>query len=417
MSNITKPIVLNETFAAKLDALNANLEAQNHLDAHRNTALDLLAADKRASVLTDFDALAELIANNELAEIMDFGDQIAPAWADGETNYTPAFNLVHFEDAILEDQESIPTAIFEMDKVLPFDTVFDEPEAIYYFDGTEGAGTFHIGIGAAYGTGWDTSKSIQFTLAEAPNANDQLVISLSTNNANDPTDGKTWNLYAKGSTTPRDSGTTSNGTGGTSLGSTSAVDAHHTNGRVNAPSRVVYGYGRWSQSAIRQFLNSGAAANAWWSAQNGWDRPPAYAATKDGFLKGLNASILAHVRTCKNVTVACDGDSNVEDTTYDKVFLGSLEQTYISPQFSGKEGAYWEYYKRLLGRSTPAAQGQTYSRLIKYDLGATTTARGRWLRSAHRGNAYHAWHVNSSGYVGNTSAYGGTRCAPCLRIG
>jgi len=449
MSKITKPIVLNETFASKMDtanghastqatnlgtigtnvaaqtaelntklqALNELLEAKNHLDAHRNTALDLLSADARAAVLTDFDTLVELIQNNELSEIMDYGDQIAPAWADGETNYTPAFNLVHFEDAILEDQESIPVAIFEMDKVLPFGTQLDAPEAIYYFAGTEAAGTYHIGIGSAYGDGWAVTKSIQFTLNVAPAEGDQLVISCGENNANDPTNGRTWNLYAKGSTVSKDTGTTSNGTGGTSLGTTSTVNAHTVNGRVNAISRVVYGYGRWSQSGIRQYLNSAAAAGNWWTAQNDWDRPCNYAATKAGFLAGLDAGVASHIRACKNVTVACDADGNAEDVTYDKVFLGSLEQTYINPQFgSGKEGVYWEYYKRLLGRTSPAAQGSTYSRLIKYDL-AAGSAQYRWLRSVHRGHATTAWSVHSSGSVYSSHASSGSRCAPCLRIG
>lgn len=396
--------------------INQQLEQLNHLISHQNAAIDLLASDKRAAMATNIADIAMLCKNGEIMELMDYGDQITMAWADGETNYTPSLNLCHESDELLEDAESIHGAFFEWDKTLPFGTQFDAPEAIYYFDGTEAAGTYHIEIGTAYGDGWSTSKAIQFTLTEAPAADDQLVISCGDNNANDPTNGRTWNVYAKGSTTSKQSGTTSNGTGGTKLGSTSTVSAHNTNGRVNAISRVVYGYNRWSQSGLRQYLNSEAAAGAWWTAQNPWDRPHALAATKNGFLKGYEASVVQHLKPIKVVTVACNADGNTEDVTYDRVFLRSLEQMYVGPYIAGKEGAFWEYYKRLLGRTTPASIGQTYTRLIKYDLVATTSAQTCWCRSATLHNANSAVLVNSSGSVYNANAVYASRCAPSVFI-
>ena len=242
------------------------------------------------------------------------------------------------------------------------------------------------------------------------------MIDCASNADNDPTNGRTWNVYAKGSTTSKQSGTTSDGTGGTKLGSTSAIDGHHTNGRVNAPSRVVYGYNRWSQSGIRQFLNSAAAANAWWTPQNPWDRPHALAATKAGFLAGYDASVVQHFKPIKVVTVACNADSNAEDVTYDKVFLRSLEQMYTAPMAAGKEGVFWEYYKRLLGRTSPAPLWQTYARLIKYDLATPTSAQHCWCRSANLSNAGYAMLVHSSGYVYTGTAVTAHRCAPSVFI-
>lgn len=406
MSEVTKPIVLDET-----------VQALNHLIAHQNAAIDLLASDKRAALVTDVASVAELARNGELLEVMDYGDQIAPEWVDGETHYNPAMNLCHESDEVLEDQETIHGAFFEWDKALPLGVPYDEPEAIYYFDGTEAAGTYYIPISVDYGAGWVAGKAIQFTLTEAPAANDQLVINCGTNYANDPTNGRTWNVYAKGDTTSKQSGMTSNGTSGTNLGATSAVDAQHTNGKVNAPSRVVYGYARWSQSGLRQWLNSWLAAGAWWTAQNPWDRPSAVVATKAGFLAGYAEDVKRFFKPIKVVTVACNADDNVEDITYDRVFLSSLEQMYCTPQFSGKEGEYWEYYKRLLGRTSPAPISSTYARLIKYALNAPTSAQRCWRRSAARGSADSAWYVYTSGYVTNgSSAYNAIRCAPSVFI-
>ena len=409
MSTLTRPPLLDETFAAKMDAL-------SHLVSHQNAAIDLLASDKRASLVTDVATVAELCRSGEILDVMDYGDQIAPAWTQGGTSYNPALNLCHEADAELEDGETLHGAFWEWDKTTPTGIPYDAPEAIYHFAGTEAAGSYYISISAAYGTGWIAGKSIQITLTEAPAAGDQLVISLGGDYAIDPTAGRTWSVYGKGMTTVKQTGTTSNGTAGTQLGSTDATSPQKTNGRVNAPSRCVYGYNRWSQSAIRQYLNSDAAADAWWAPQNDWDRPPAEAATVEGFLHGYEAAVSRYFKPIKVVTVACDADSNVEDVTYDRVFLVSLEQMYCVPQFSGKEGAYWEYYKRLLGRTTPAPTGQTYARLKKYAVDAPTSAQTCWRRSAFRSNAGSAWCVSSSGSVAYDDGRYACRCAPGVFI-
>ena len=403
MSEVTKPMALDET-----------LQATNHLLAHLNASVDLLASDKRSELVTDVATVAQLAKNDELLEVMDYGDGIHPAWVDGETNYNPEMNLCHVSTEELEDGETIRGAFFEWDKTLPFGAQFDAPEAICYFDGTEAAGTYHIPITVSYGTGWVAGEAIQFTLSEAPAEGDQLVLSTATNNANNPTNGMTWNVYGKGSTESKQNGTTSNGTGGTAL---DAANSQVTpNGKTNAIQRVVYGYNRWSQSGLRQFLNSDAAAGSWWTAQNPWDRPHGLLATKPGFLAGYDDDVKQYFKPIKVVTVACNGDSNAEDVTYDKVFLSSLEQMYCVPQFSGKEGEYWEYYKRLLGRTTPAPTSATYPRLIKYALNAATSAQTCFRRSANRNYAHNVWHVTTSGAVTTNAASNAYRCAPSVFI-
>jgi len=355
------------------------------------------------------------ILQSQLAEISAANGRIIFPWKDGNTNYNPEMNLCSVSDEELEGGTSVHGAFFEWDKTIPFGVPFDEPEAICYFDGTEGAGTFNIGIGMAYGTGWSTSKHIQFTLNVAPSNGDQLVINCGTNAANDPTNGRTWNLYAKGSTTSKDTGTTSNGTSGTNLGSTDSTSVGKANGKINAPQRAVYGYNRWSESLLRQYLNA-TSASGWYAAQNPWDRPNTTAVAREGFLYGYGADVYKYFKPIKVVTVACNADNNAEDVTYDRVFLSSLEQMYCVPQFSGKEGSYWEYYKRLLGRTTPAAQGSTYPRLIKYALNAPTSAQNCWRRSANSNSAATAWFVGTSGLVYTNYASYAYRCAPSVFI-
>jgi len=407
--SVTKPIILDETFGEKMDAL-------NHLISHQNAAIDILAAEKRASLVTDVAGIATLCANDEILEVMDYGDGIHPAWTQGETQYNPEMNLCHVADGELEDGEIVHGAYFEWDKTMPVDMPFDASEALYYFDGTEGAGDKYITISVNYGSGWVAGESIQITLTEAPAENDQLYIDCGANNANNPTANRDWFVYGKGGTVAKQSGKTSNGTAGTKLGETHATDTQMINGRVNAPARVVYGYNRWSQSALRQYLNSALSAGAWWKPLNPWDRPVAQATTVDGFLSGYAEDARVHFKPIKHITVTCDADDNAEDITYDRVFLASLEQMYCTPQFPGKEGDYWEYYKRLLGRTSPAPTGQTYARLIKYAINAPTNPQTRFQRSMNRRESTTVQSTSASGSALAYYAVRAYRCAPSVFI-
>lgn len=183
---------------------------------------------------------------------------------------------------------------------------------------------------------------------------------------------------------------------------------------LNCIQEVAYGYNRWMFSALRQYLNSDAVADAWWEAFDALDVRPDYLASKPGFLAGYAEDVKKYFKPIRVVTVAQNADGNVEDITYDRVFLSSLEQMYCVPQFSGKEGAYWEYYKRLLGRTTPAPTSQTYPRLIKYALNAVTSAQFCFRRSANRNYANDVWLSNASGRVGTTYASNAGRCAPSV---
>ena len=342
------------------------------------------------------------------------GTQILDKWskAANGVEYSAPWDVVHHSqngDMSLCWHYAIPDGV-----------PFDAPEAIYYApSGGLAAGTYHILIGSAYGNGWDTAKAIQFTLTAAMDEGDQLFINCGTNNANDPTAGRAWNVYAQGSTTSKQSGTTSNGTDGTELGTIGAVNVHKTNGNLNAISRVVYGSGRWKESAIRQWLNSDAAAGAWWTPQNGWDRPPSEAATLRGFLAGFSEDFLSVLKTVEIKTAlnTQEGFTDEYDTTQDKIFLPCLENWYINPEKSG-EGEEWDYYKELAeeaGLSGKFQRSSTYEILKKYRVDSTTSAVNVWLRSCYRGSAYYAWLVGSSGYVTSNGAYYAYRgCPACI---
>ena len=176
-----------------------------------------------------------------------------------------------------------------------------------------------------------------------------------------------------------------------------------------------YGYNRYSQSAVRQWLNSDADNGGWWTAQSATDMPPSQLNSMSGYLRRLDKdfqSVLGNVRMDIAANTVTDGGAI--DTVYDKIFLPSVEQMYGAPELAGQEGQYWEYWKTRTELSAPN-NAAIDSRKI-FALNAQTSPQSCWLRSAYRGASYSAWHVNTSGQVGSYAAYGSNRCAPACVI-
>ena len=475
MSEVTKPIVLDET-----------MQALNHLIAHQNAAIDLLASDKRAELVTDVASVAQLSRSGELLEVMNYGDGIHPEWVDESTHYNPEMNLCHESDELLEDGETIHGHFFEWDKVLPFGTQFSHQRAItapmykvtsalsaaaYNFELSSGqylnftlptggapvgywlgytgskiclydtngryvdrvvatvsatasgtalgaapkleAGEYYFSFASNWGSNVVANDVVSFTLPDDVEFGERICGCYGA-----PDQTKTnWKVYivTDGGKTIGDAIATGSSASGTNLGVMGAnIRTASGSYFLNCIHEVAYGYNRWMFSALRQYLNSDEAANAWWESFDALDVRPDYLATKPGFLAGYDEEVKRYFKPVKVVTVAPNGDGNVDDITYDRVFLSSLEQMYCVPQHAGKEGEYWEYYKRLLGRTTPAPTSQTYARLRKYALNASTSAQYCFRRSATRGNAYHVWYVNTSGYVSTYNASYAYRCAPSV---
>ena len=190
---------------------------------------------------------------------------------------------------------------------------------------------------------------------------------------------------------------------------------------INGLQRTAYGYGRWSQSAIRQYLNSDADKGKWWNPQNKFDLAPDNLDTTAGYLSGLPADLLAAIKPVKVVTYTntCEtADKATEkDITYDRVFLPSLEEMYIKPQApAGGEGTPHDYWRIISGSSQPVAQYGTYPRYKQFALTSKTSSHTVRLRSAYRGNACDTWCVASTGGVGNGVAYWAGAVAPLVVI-
>ena len=192
---------------------------------------------------------------------------------------------------------------------------------------------------------------------------------------------------------------------------------HHV--RSGMAERLRYGSNDWSQSAMRQWLNSTGGKGEWWTAQHDSDVAPDQAATMAGFLSGYDSEWLAVFKPIKVQTAlntVCDCGETV--TTYDTFFLPSLEQMYGAPQASGIEGDYWEYWKEETGLSSPSNgsssntnEARQIPSIANLEGGAGTCR----LRSAFRYYTSLTWTCNSTGYLTNgTANYAGRALPACV---
>ena len=408
---------------SKAGAAVAALERQNLL------LTQLIQSQSEATPIATLNEIAEIVRRGEAPNVFNIGDQINVNWNNGQNDYVLPFDITHFGDVQLQDGETIPGMFIQSHYALD-GVQFDQNEAFYVVPaGGMAAGTYHFTMGNSWGTHVVSGKSYEFTLAESYAEGDLLQLGTATSEVSGlpdtaPANWRVRTYKASGSTpaglaaNATEIVTLSEGTGGTDLGTLSSSTKYGTSG-LNNMQRAAYGYNRWSQSAIRQQMNSDAAAGSWFTPQNPYDRRPDQLASLRGMKAGFDEgflNILKPVKVTTALNTVTDDQIGASEDTFDMFFLASLEQEYIQPQASGVEGQYWEYWKRRLGLTNPQPTGQPFPAHIRYAYNAKTSAQNCRLRSANRGYAYYTRYVHTSGYAGNGNATNAYRAAPACVI-
>lgn len=425
MSDMTKPILLDETgqrLLGRMDTLNGEIARQNLL-------LSRLVTSTEADSVATLNEIHEIVRAGEASEVFSIGDQINVNYNDGTNSYVLPFDIVHFGDVELQDGEIVPGMFIESHYAVEA-VQFSQNNAFYVVPaGGLAAGSYYFTMGNSWGSNVVSGKSYTFTLTSSYTEGDQLQLGTASSEISGlpdtaPANWRVRTYKANGSipaskvATPTEIVALAEGTTGTNLGTLSSSTKYGTSG-INNMQRAAYGYNRWSQSAMRQRLNSAAAAEAWWTAQNPYDRRPAELATLRGFMAGFDDAFLnilqpVKVRTALNTVT--DSDIGTYEDTYDTFFPASLEQEYVVPQLSGVEGEYWEYWKRRTGATAPQAQYGTYSTRIRYAYNSRSAAQYCRMRSAYRGYACYSWATSNSGAIGYYHSTYSLRCAPACVI-
>lgn len=376
-------------------------------------ALQTMAFTQAANMknLSDWTKFSGLSRNGFIPKILNYGDQILEKWTDTAANqeYDFPWQYTHSENVELEDGEVIPGTFLEAHYTTPFGLQFSNRAFLRCPDGLA-AGTYHLMLQQNWGTHAKANTSWQFTLAKAvPKGGSVYGFTQMPDVA--PSNWKATSYAADGITTIETVAVTS-GSDGTDLGT---MQYETRNGNLNSMQESAYGWNRWKYSAARQWLNSTQPKGKWWTKQDDWDIAPSQLATKDGFLCGMPADMLAALKTVKVITLANTvNDGGVTDITYDRVFLASMSQMNVN--MSKEEGAVHEYWQRRTNSKTPIEPWKTYPIMIRYSAANHTSPQSVFSRSANRGGAYNVMLVNTSGYVYDTCAWYSIVYAPLVVV-
>lgn len=301
---------------------------------------------------------------------------------------------------------------------------YDKEEAMMVFPEGLAAGTYNLTLyKGMYDQNTGSDGTYQFTLAQAIPAGGFLRHSSigsysGSGYTKELVTAGTFTTYKADFTTIESNIATTEGSGGTALGTISARDVtNFVAGAVavtdmNPTERQRYGSNYWKHSAIRQMLNSDKAKGSVWSAQHKFDMPPSWVSTQDGFLRGLDPELVSVIgrvkkRTGLNSVERAALNANYEDTD-ELVWLPSYSEVYFGKQTYGSqvdEGGPYKFYSDYSDLSA-AGTGADTNRIKLL----SSAAAYWWLRSPHPSHASYACSVNPTGaYNYNryaTSSYG-----------
>ena len=395
MSEVTKPILLDETFKAKMDLQTAEL----HKIALAITGRGGISSWENLQVLAKSGVARDYL---ELGQVFTF---------KRDSVDIPCF-VVDFIDN--NKNGSIKIKSNNLQHGIIFHTIdniyslqFDEREAFYHAADGLSAGNYRFKLGEHSWVSADVGKTFYFHLDNAVPAGGQLVWKQSYSTT---LEGASIDVFDSGNDFTANETVTMSSTeiaGATDLGTINNT----FNGNFNSCQRALLGNNRWKESAIRQHLNSDAAVGSVWTPQNHWDRPPSWKDSVKGFMNGLETSFTNYVADVEIDTyrnTVCDGGGL--DTTDDKFFLAGRNELFF-PQEGEDNGVAFELYKQE-SISSIAHVGADPIRVKK----TSGSAAYWWLRSPNVGTASNVRSVGPTGENSSGNASHSSGVAPAFVI-
>lgn len=237
--------------------------------------LDMIAAAVGSQVdVSTWAGIQKAVRSGIASEILPIGTQLA---VNHSVYGTRLFDVVaHDYLKNVHDPDAHTMTIMQHDLLTGIQ--FDSPEAVYYAEAQLAAGTYNFTI-----AGYDkwVAGTYQFTLTSPVPAGGQICVSGQYPYQGSITAASIKTYSSRTSTTPIETAAITAGSGGTSLGTCGE-------GALNHIHRIAYGSNNYKESAMRQFLNSSAAAGSVWTPQTKFDRPPTWLTTLTGYKAGLD---------------------------------------------------------------------------------------------------------------------------------
>ena len=380
------------------------------IDLPRDTTLErvadslaILASSKASEMTMDWPTLARLVKTGGAKSILSIGDLVEESWTDKSPaepkEYSLPWGVRHFGTVELADGTTVDGMYLETQYAHVKGVQFSHQRAFLKCPEGLAAGTYYFTIETKWGSNVAAGDVVCFTLTQDVPAGGRIA---GCYYAPDSTKDK-WRIYSYSdaftileTVTP----TFEVSEGAVDLG----IQKHSSrNGNINSCQEMAFGWNRWSTSAMRQYLNSAADKGAWWTPQDEFDIAPDQLTQIPGFLSGLpeemvNAMLPVRTRTYLNTVNDTTEYGVAYDDTYDKVFLPSLNQMYVTADFTD-EGETWDYWKLLSDGEKFKVYPAVYPQLIHYATENRTSPQNVRLRSAYRWYAYNTWFVYSTGFV------------------
>lgn len=446
MSTVTKPVLKDETFAAKMDALLAALthtyytltvtaltkddvtvtgqivtvreggktgpvygteayegqpvsfslpqgfhyyvEISNTLNHHFGpTYAEGIIAGANKSVILYYSDLSHITTATDIQEALNAGEDLSGLLGESITctkgNTTLTWDITN----VTED-----TVDLMLHDTLPDQMQFDKPQALAWFESGLNAGSYKFKHGNTY---------YYFTLTQNIPVGGQLRATTSL--------FETYASPTESSTVETGTVSTTEITGATDLGTTASDAGTYP---LNHMDRVSYGSNNMAEGPLNYWLNSDIAAGTPIPSLNKFAR--AYTFNTPGFLKDLDPDFLAAIaetewKCATNTTYEVPASMGGVTTkgqryTYTAKFSLASEKEIFGIQ-SGTSVEAGDYALQLYVESTAA------DRIKKYN----NTACFWWLRSPSS-YAYGERYVSSSGTVNGNYAYFTYGVVPACKI-
>lgn len=344
--------------------------------------------------ISTWEGIQKAVRSGIAKDILPVGSQLA---VNHSVYGTRLFDVVAHDYLKSVHDENAHTMTIQQHDLLP-STQFDASEAFYYAEAELPAGTYNFTLATAYSS-W-AEGTYQFTLTNPVPKGGQLAIS---GYADAAMTARQVRSYANQTTTSAtESVAITAGSGGTNLG-TFGEGLNHSH-------RVSYGSNNYKESAMRQFLNSSAAAGSVWTPQTKFDRPPSWLTSLAGYKNGLDQDFLAVVG---KVVLPCSANNTYEApdssiakgakyTLNDEFYLASAREIFNTNWDVADDSNVFPFY-----------EGAGSADRIKYRDGS---AADWWLRTPYSGNAITVRLVYSDGTMGYSDAPSAHGLAPACTI-
>lgn len=369
------------------------LPTKEQMDTMNENLAKIAAAVGSQVDISTWAGIQKAVRSGIAKDILPVGTQLA---VNHSVYGTHLFDVVaHDYLKSVYDENAHTMTIQQHDLLTSFQ--FDASEAFYYAEAELPAGTYNFTIATAYGS-W-VEGTYQFTLTKPVPKGGQLAVS---GHADVAMTALQVLSYANQTTmTTTESVAITAGSGGTNLGTFGEG--------LNHPHRVSYGSNNYKESAIRQFLNSSAAAGSMWTPQTKFDRPQSWITSLAGYKNGLDQDFLAVVGKvvlpCSaNNTYEAPDSSITKGTKYtlnDEFYLASRVEIFGSHDVNDDSKIF------------PFYEGAGDADRIKYRDGS---AAYWWLRTPYSADALYVFRIGFDGTSYIDIADGANGLAPACTI-